>query len=286
MEELNMRKVGKGSWARAATALLFFHWLFASLSSPAAEPATTAAASTAKPTSGTPPEDENVIPAPKLPDPEGAKKLPEPDQVWVDAKRHQVLVDGYVSLREGYLEMFACLEGTKEHESVLAARTKAKTVHAALLVIGAVPGTPVQFRPKFRPPTGTEIDLEVRWLDDEGKWMSAKAQDWVREAKSKKPMKQPWVFAGSTFSKDPTSGREFYMAEGGDFICVSNFTSAMLDVPMESSDSNEGLLFEANPEKIPILGTPVRLVLTPKLEKRKGVNAGSEAKTASDKPAK
>src|SRR5688572_24504886 len=112
MEELKMHEVGKSSWARAATALLFVNWLFTPLSSPAAEPAATAAPSSAKPTSGTPPEDENVIPAPKLPDPEGAKKLPGPDQVWVDAKNHQVLVDGYVSLREGYLEMFACLEGT------------------------------------------------------------------------------------------------------------------------------------------------------------------------------
>jgi hypothetical protein len=280
MEEVNMQEVGKSLWARAALALVFVHGLIAPLMSPAAEPATTAAKPAATPTVGTPPEDENVIPAPKLPDPEDAKKVPGPDQVWVDAKKRQVLVDGYVSLREGYLEMFACLEGTKEHESVVAVRTRAKTVHAALLVIGAVPGAPVQFRPKFRPPTGAEIDVEVRWLDDKGKWKSAKAQDWVRQGKSKKPMKQPWVFAGSTFSKDPTSGKEFYMAEGGDFICVSNFTSAMLDVPMESSDSNEGLLFEANPEKIPILGTPVRLALTPKLEK------GKEAKTASDRPAK
>src|ERR671913_812919 len=65
-------------------------------------------------------EDEKVLPAPKLPDPVGAKKLPKPDEVWVDAKKRQVLVDGYVTLREGYLEMFACLVGTKEHESIVA----------------------------------------------------------------------------------------------------------------------------------------------------------------------
>src|SRR5215213_10406714 len=55
----------------------------------------------------TPAEDEKVIPAPQLPPPPGAKKLPKPDEVWVDAKKHQVFVDGYVSLREGYLEMLA-----------------------------------------------------------------------------------------------------------------------------------------------------------------------------------
>ncbi len=41
------------------------------------------------------------------------------------------------------------------------------------------------------------------------------------------------------------------MAESGDLICVSNFTTAMLDIPIESSQSNEGLMFEASTGKIP-----------------------------------
>jgi hypothetical protein len=228
----------------------------------------------------TPPEDEKVVPAPKLPDPVGAKKLPKPDEVWVDAKKRQVMVDGYVSLREGYLEMFACIVGTKEHESVVAVKTKAQTVHAALLAVGAKQGTPVQWVPTFKAPTGTEIAVEVHWLDEKGAWKKAKAQDWIRDIKTKKAMTQPWVFAGSGFWKDPESGKEFYMAESGDFICVSNFTTAMLDVPIESSQSNEALGFEANPDKIPALGTPVRLVLTPKLRDEKGEKKAAEKPVA------
>lgn len=209
-----------------------------------------------------------VVDPPKLPVPEGAKRLTKADEVWVDTKNHRIFVDGYVSLREGFLEMLACLAGTKEHESILGVRTKAQTVHAALLAVGAETGHPVQFRPKFAPPTGTEIEIEVQWLDDKGQWQKARAQDWIRDSKTKKPMTQPWVFAGSGFWKDE-QGKDFYMAESGDFICVSNFTTAMLDIPIESSQSNEGLLFEANSEKIPPLGTPVRIVLTPKLKEKK-----------------
>lgn len=229
---------------------------------------------------GTPPEDEKVLPAPRLPDPEGAKRLPDPDRVWIDADNHQVLIDGYVSLRQGYLEMFACLVGTKEHESVVAAETRAATVHAALLAVGAVPGHPVQYKPAFAPPAGTEIDVEVRWLDPQGKWQSAKAEDWIRDVRTKKVMQQPWVFAGSGFWKDEENGKQYYMAEAGDFICVSNFTTAMLDVPMESSQSNDGLLFEAFTDRIPALGTRVRIVLTPVLEKKEGVpdDKGREGK--------
>jgi hypothetical protein len=220
----------------------------------------------AEATPGTPPEDEKVLPAPRLPEPEGAKRMPEPDRVWIDVENRQVLIDGYVSLREGYLEMFACLVGTKEHESIVAAETRAATVHAALLAVGAVEGHPVQYKPEFAPPAGTKIDIEVRWLDPQGQWQSARAQEWVRDMSTEKEMTHPWVFAGSSFWTDETNGKKYYTAEQGDFICVSNFQSATLDVPIESSQANDGLLFKAFTERIPELGTRVRLVLTPVLE--------------------
>lgn len=78
-------------------------------------------------------------------------------------------------------------------------------------------------------------------------------------------MTHPWVFAGSGFWQDEETGKEYYKAESGDLICVSNFSTAMLDIPIESSQVNDGLMFEANTEKIPRLGTPVRVVLKPKL---------------------
>jgi hypothetical protein len=50
-----------------------------------------------------------------------------------------------------------------------------------------------------------------------------------------KPLEYPWVFAGSGFWVDETTGEKSYLAESGDFICVSNFPSAMLDLPVASS---------------------------------------------------
>jgi hypothetical protein len=223
------------------------------------------------------PSAQKAAPAPpRLPAPAGAKRLLEPDRVWVDAKNRQVLVDGSIALREGYLEMFACLVGTKEHESIVAAETKAATVHAALLAVGAMEGHPVQYKPEFQPPAGTEIAVEVRWLDAQGRWQSARAQDWILDVKTEKAMTQPWVFAGSSFLINGNTGERQYAAEQGDFICVSNFTSAMLDVPIASSDATDGLLFRAFTERIPPLKTPVRLVLTPALE---GEAAGTGANT-------
>jgi hypothetical protein len=213
---------------------------------------------------------EETAPTPptKLPAPEGATRLSPKYDVWFDAKRGVVLVDGQVSLRRGVLEMFACIRNTKEHESVVTADTQAFLVHAGLLRLGAEPGHPAQFVPEFKPPTGTEIDVSVEWRDAQGKLQTARAQDWIRDVKTGKAMMHPWVFAGSRFWTDEETGRQYYQAEGGDFICVSNFGTAALDIPVESSQSNDTLEFEAFTERIPPLGTPVRLVLRPVLTKK------------------
>ena len=210
--------------------------------------------------------ENEVATPPKLPEPEGAVRLSPKYDVWLDGKQGAVIVDGQVSLRRGMLELFACIRNTKEHESVVSANARAYLVHAALLRLGAEPGHPVQYLPEFKPPAGPEIEIEVQWRDPEGREHTARAQDWVRDLQTGKAMTQPWVFAGSRFWTDEETGRQYYQAEGGDFICVSNFGAAMLDVPVESSQSDEALAFEAYTERIPALGTPVRLLLKPNLK--------------------
>ncbi len=197
-------------------------------------------------------------------DPPGMKRLMPEYDVWIDTKNKRVVLDGTVVLREGQLEMFACPKGTKEHEAIVAVDTKAYVVHAGLLAAGAEVGTPVQFQPEYKPATGTEIDIELVWRDAAGDVQRARAQDWIRNMQSGKAMALPWVFAGSGFWVDEADGQKYYMAEQGDFICVSNFPSAMLDLPVESSQDNAQLVYEAFTEHIPPLGTRVRMVLTPK----------------------
>ena len=222
-------------------------------------------------------EDQLATP-PKLPEPAGAVRLSPKFDVWLDGRQGVVIVDGQVSLRRGMLELFACIRNTKEHESVVSVNTRASLVHAALLRLGAEPGHPVQYMPKFRPPAGDEIEVTVEWRDPEGRQHSARAQDWVRDLRTGQAMTQPWVFAGSHFWTDEETGRQYYQAEGGDFICVANFGAAMLDIPIKSSQSDAALEFEAFTERIPALGTPVRLLLKPVVDKQ---GAGSEERGAS-----
>ena len=191
------------------------------------------------------------------------KPLDPERPVWLDMENKSVVLVGKVCQREVPLELFACIRGTKEHEAIVVADVKALTVHAGLLAVGGEPGNPVQFNPEYVPVRGTEIEVTVRWKDAEGKVQTARAQDWIQNTQTSKAMTEPWVFGGSGFWVEPT-GEKMYQAESGDFICVANFGTAMLDVPVESSQANHMLMYRAFTERIPPLETPVTLILTPK----------------------
>lgn len=219
---------------------------------------------------------------PLVENPEKLIRLHPVFPVWVDRDNKRVVMVGEVCKREGPLEMFACLRRTKEHESIVVVDTTAQLVHTGLLAIGAENGRPVQYDPIYRPATGDQIDVTVVWKDKDGKVQTAKAQEWVRRISNKKMMEHPWVFAGSVFAKSEETGTVSYMADGGDFICVSNFGTAMLDLPVPSSNLNAELEFEAFSERIPPEGTPVTVILTP-MKKKTGAQPPAE-KASSEKP--
>lgn len=195
-------------------------------------------------------------------EPKGMVRLDPQSRVWADKKNKRVITDGYIALREGQLEMLACLVGTKEHESVVAVFTKAFFVHAGLLAVGAKKGTPVQWRPEYAPPTGSEIRVVALWRDEDGKRHAIDTRKWVREIGGEdKELETNFVFAGSIMYKDPETGEESYEAEQGDLICVANFSTATLDVPLRSLSASSLLTFVAFTDRIPPSGTPIRLVL-------------------------
>jgi hypothetical protein len=200
--------------------------------------------------------------------------------LWIDKKQHEIVMKGKVTVREGNLEMLACPAGTKDYESIVAVSTKAAPVHAALLAVGAKVGHPSHYdskTQKYTPPSGTEIGVFIRWTDNKGKH-EARGEDWVRNIKTHKALEYPWVFGGSFFEAED-NGEKHYAADGGDFICVANFPTAMMDLPIDSPKSWDDHLFEPFTDRIPPKGTAVELVLKPKLEK-----PADDEKKSSDAP--
>lgn len=194
-------------------------------------------------------------------EPPNTKKMLEDGRVWIHRDEQAVIVDGYVCQRSAPLEMFACPVGTKEHESIVAVFTKSQFVHAALLAVGGVPGKPVAFEPKFVPASGTTVRVYALWHDAEGKTQGTLAQNWVRQSGKDKAMEWDWVFAGSKIYKDPDTGKETYLGNSGELLCVANFMTSTMDVSVKSDAANSGLVFDAFTERIPKRNTPVRLVL-------------------------
>lgn len=220
---------------------------------------------------GAEPPDEPAKKPAQAPD---AKRAEFGKNVWLETRgsERRVILESRVCLREGMLELLLCRQQTKEHESILSAEIDARMVHAALLAAGALPGAPVRYQPDFKPASGTRIRVTLEYKD-RGKTVTIPAQRWVLNSATKKELAHDWVFAGSQFvpsleDKDKT----YYLAQAtGDVICISNFDSAMLDLPINSPKDNNELAFEAHTELIPPLETKVTVILELVLEPKKPV---------------
>jgi hypothetical protein len=205
------------------------------------------------------------------------KKVPEIKKVpagknitfCIQGDKRFIQVESVVCLREGALEQLLTRKGTKEHEAILAADIDARDLHKALLTTGAEPGSPVQYQPRFKAPSGPTVKVSVQW-EEKGKLRTEPAQKWVKNAMTDKELKSDWVFAGSRFIKAFEEGKpDYYLANDGDVICVANFESALLDLPFNSSKADAERSFIAFTERIPPKDTKVTLILEPVLEKKK-----------------
>ncbi|HJZ91316.1 MAG TPA: YdjY domain-containing protein [Gemmataceae bacterium] len=174
-----------------------------------------------------------------------------------------------VCLREGPLEVFLCKLNTKEHESIVHIDADAREIHFALVAAGATAGSPTKFVPKYKAATGTKIKVSVTYRE-KGKVKTVPAGEWIKDKTTNKAMAHDWVFAGSRFFKDP-EGKvpDYYMANNGEVISVSNFPDSMMDLPIKSSKEAAELMFEADTAKIPPLKTPVLVTLEPVVDKKK-----------------
>ena len=191
--------------------------------------------------------------------------------VGFDRTKRQVWFDAEVCLREGALEFLVCAWDTKKHESILHTKAKASHLHAALLMLGLTPGKPARWsgqdeNARFLPPAGAGLKVSLAWKDKGGKPRRADAGAWLKALGTAKlePPKQ-WIFVGSEVLPD---GR--YWAEvDGEVISLTNFASAVIDVPFRSSNVNEQREICANTKAIPPIATKVRVVLSvlPKAER-------------------
>lgn len=184
--------------------------------------------------------------------------------LWFDPAGRRLVVRARVAITEGPLEHLICSRGSKDHESTLTTEAPPRAIHAGLLLTGADVGRPVQFEPKFAPPTGSAIAIDLEWTGPDGKARRADARSWIKDVKTEAVLTTDWVFAGSQLFEDPKTKEKVYAADDGDLVTVANFPSSLLDLPFRSSANDADRGFVANTAAMPPRGTPVTIYLKPR----------------------
>ena len=178
----------------------------------------------------------------------------------VDRPLGLVLLDAEVTQRDAALELLLCPRRSKDHETILTGDFQPQNFQVALLLAGAAPGRPVQFEP-FVPPAGQRLKF---WVETErdGRIFRVDLREWA-QSKDGQAMAADLVFAGSMVVRLPEVETPRFLADDGDVVSIANFRSAIVDIAARSSDKESTLEFHPWKDRIPPLGTPVRLIVEP-----------------------
>lgn len=217
------------------------------------------------------------------------KKLDLPG-VKINLEEWCVDVKSRVSLKEGLLELIACVKDTKDHEAIIAIEAKPSHVHTALLLLGAKPGSPAMpvesdsDKPTYRftPPSGSPVDVFLVIKKADGKEVESPITDFIKpideEEESEKPANKPkvekfpthtFLFAGSILVGEGDGPRRYLCDTEGNVISISTFGDELLCLPGIHDQSNSSLMWQVDGEKLPELDSEVTLRLRPVDEKKK-----------------
>lgn len=204
--------------------------------------------------------------------------------VAINLKERCVDVEATVCLRRGLLELVACTKGTKEHESIVAIEARAMHIHAALLLLGAKPGSPAM-RKQFEdqpdrwidvPPRGGPVDVYLVFKDKDGTTVEHPISEFIAPARKRyddtasaeKETRFPthtFLFAGSVLYGDGPGPRRYLSDESGNVISLSTFGDELLCLPGIHSQDNEALMWQVNAAGLPDVGSKVILRLRPQI---------------------
>jgi hypothetical protein len=188
----------------------------------------------------------------------------------VDVAASEVRVAAEVATDRGWLEQAVCRRGTRDHESLLTVRVAPSAIHAALLLVGAVPGRPGRWRQGAdggvlrEAPSGDGLEVRVR--DPAG---DRAIEEWIHDPVHGRAFPAaPWVFAGSEAGdRDPARpATASYPADrSGSVVGIVTFGDEVVacrDVLADRADV-DAPAWQARTGAMPAPGTAVTLVIRP-----------------------
>lgn len=213
--------------------------------------------------------------------------------VTINVQERCVDVEGSVCLHRGALELVACTKGTKEHESIVAIEARPMHIHAALLLLGAKPGSPATRQPLGDqagrwvdvPPNGGAVDVFLVLKAEDGKMVEHPISDFIApsnrrfddSASADQEARFPthtFLFAGSILYGGGPGPRRYLSDQSGHVISLVTFGDELLCLPAIHSQDNDALRWQVDATNLPAVGFNVTLRLRPHiLPAAKAVNA-------------
>lgn len=195
-------------------------------------------------------------------------------------------VPGEFSQNNGVLEYIAVQKTIgKEYESLLSLDARPSQLQAALILCGLK--TPeekkkIKKQGEDKIPEGDQVILYVEWEDPKTKkTIRKRVEDLIYEKKTKKTMpKTHWVFTGSYFVRDESTGKLVFAADlTGSIIAIYHDPDAILDVPLKEGADDEAFVID---KSSPAFGTKCKLILD--LSQNKAKKADPDKDNKDDKP--
>jgi hypothetical protein len=213
-----------------------------------------------------PPVPESTRADPLLTDEEKARGVSLiPGGGRVDFKNKTLILPAEVSIQSGALELFACADGGKDHESILRVRCRPELVNLNLTLFNLKKGPS---RPRPGVPAGDRVIILCEWTED-GKTVSVRAEDMIWDEATKRPMDRVgWTYVGSEFLPDydvetgkPTGRQIFAATYGRTLVATFEDPHALLETPLPEGVDDS--MFTANAKAIPPRSTAVRMIIRP-----------------------
>lgn len=207
--------------------------------------------------------------------------------VEINFQKQCVDIEGTVCLDQGLLELVACTEGSKEHESIVAIKARPMHVHTALLLLGAKSGNPAMRKPagdqKERwvdvPPEGDPVNVYLVYREPDGKKVERPIGDFITRSENQPGEGLPvdkenaegefpntFLFAGSHYLGDGPGPRKYLSDLSGNVISIATFGDELLCLPGIHGQDNGSLMWAVDATHLPKVASKVTLRLRPRIK--------------------
>ena len=191
--------------------------------------------------------------------------------VTIDAKAREIRFPAKVNMDAGLLEYIICKAQGKLHEALLSTEINATHLSLAFTLLRYVPspelfglrdetGHPTGFYPEVAAAVkaGARIAVEVEWTLD-GKTHRLPINEWIQlTAKETGMLAGPWLYTGSEFYEG-----KFVPEMTGDLAAIMVDQGCLINYPGADNVDNGSQVWYGFPKRIPAVGTPVTVIITP-----------------------